>query len=95
MSSVWGVGEPEGRRSMATVMGVPTKLTDESLARHLDIEPARRAPRIDRLAHRLAGAAERRTPALGIGRLGRRPRHWLQCRGVEPRAFPPRLTWNH
>ena len=80
---------------MVMAMVVSSKLTDESLARHLDVEPARRALRINRLAHRLAGAAERRTPALGIGRLGRRPRHWLQCRGVEPRAFPPRLTWNH
>ena len=80
---------------MVMAMVVSSKLTDESLARHLDVEPARRALRIDRLAHPLARAAERRTPVLGIGRLGRRPRQWLQCRGVEPRASPPRLTWNH
>ena len=66
VSSRWGVGEPKGRRSMGMGMEVATKFTDESLARHLHVDPSRRAFRINRLAHRLTRAAERRTPALGI-----------------------------
>ena len=52
-------------------MRVASKLTDESLSRHLHVDPACRALRVQRLAHRLARAAKGRTPALGIGRLGR------------------------
>ena len=47
-------------------MGVQPKFTDKSLARHLHVEPSCRASHINRLAHRLARAAERQIPALWI-----------------------------
>ena len=71
---------------------VPAKFTDESLARHLHVEPSRRAFRINRLADRLTRAGE--DPDLTAGAVRDNGYQWLQCGGVEPKASRSRLTWS-